>query len=103
MSEPTIDKSNFDSTGKVVVVIGLTGAGKSSFCNTLIDATWEQESANLAFKPYTGQAAGTNDCVLRTGTWLKDPTEAIEGKVTIVDTPGLADGQCRDGQFMTKI
>jgi predicted GTPase len=81
-------------------VIGATGTGKSSLCNTLCDATLSPAD-NKFFETSPEGDSKTLICKLHQTRWLGDPGE--DETITVVDTPGLNDSSNRDAHLMTVI
>jgi len=67
-----------------VVIMGATGAGKSTLANVLIGASPDCE--NCTFPICKNHDSCTKDTTYATGQWLGNGT-----KFTVVDTPGFAD------------
>ena len=74
-----------------IVILGATGAGKSSLANVLLgrDKNYEGESfENGCFKVSTGLDSITKDTCADVGYWMGDKNNSM---VTVVDTPGFGD------------
>ena len=73
--------------GTVVVLLGYTGAGKSTLGNVLLGKT---ANDGAFFQPVAGALSGTEETVFKTGRWLGKRENPV---FTIVDTPGFSDNR----------
>lgn len=73
--------------GIVVVLLGCTGAGKSTLGNVLLGKRPNDETG---FKTLAGLESCNEPTVFKTGRWLGREDKPI---VTIVDTPGFSDSR----------
>lgn len=76
-----------------IVIIGQTGAGKSSLANSLIGGNPDCE--DCAFPVCAGLDSCTKKTTAIRGNWIADP-QAVDA--TIVDTPGFGDSQGKEVQ-----
>eukprot|EP00485_Elphidium_margaritaceum_P011289 CAMPEP_0202705182 /NCGR_PEP_ID=MMETSP1385-20130828/17770_1 /ASSEMBLY_ACC=CAM_ASM_000861 /TAXON_ID=933848 /ORGANISM="Elphidium margaritaceum" /LENGTH=366 /DNA_ID=CAMNT_0049363361 /DNA_START=122 /DNA_END=1222 /DNA_ORIENTATION=+ len=84
-----------DANTKIVVLIGMTGAGKSTFCNRLYGDTSEDADQG----PFETSFASTS-CTQRHS---KRIIEIVGHRVTVVDTPGYNDSTGRDDEHCNKL
>ncbi|KAJ4993516.1 hypothetical protein SVAN01_01064 [Stagonosporopsis vannaccii] len=77
-----------DMDGQMVVVMGVTGAGKSYFINQLAGQEVVQEGATLD--------SCTQECQMV-------PVEIGSSKVLLIDTPGFDDSSRSDSEILTEI
>ena len=89
-----------DSDGPVVLVIGQTGTGKSTFCNFLTGHSKEDEF--FATGSNENEDSVTTALKLKKGKWRGRKEEK---NFTIIDTPGLGDtrGKKHDKENMQKL
>eukprot|EP00484_Ammonia_sp_Unknown_P023796 CAMPEP_0197033698 /NCGR_PEP_ID=MMETSP1384-20130603/12038_1 /TAXON_ID=29189 /ORGANISM="Ammonia sp." /LENGTH=360 /DNA_ID=CAMNT_0042463541 /DNA_START=52 /DNA_END=1134 /DNA_ORIENTATION=- len=84
-----------DPNTKIVVLIGMTGAGKSTFCNRL----WGDSSDEADEGPFE-TSYGSTSC---TQAHSKRIIEICGTRITVVDTPGYNDSTGRDEQHCNKL
>lgn len=84
-----------------VLIIGSTGSGKSSFCNTLIG-----DSTNSLFKESKGVKSFTLSTSIKEVNWFDcedSSTKNNKDKFVLIDTPGMNDSENRDTHHISNM
>jgi len=94
LSRGAVTYSSLDNEGRYpsprIVILGATGAGKSSLANVLLgrDKNYDgQDFRNGCFRVSSGLDSITKETCADQGYWVGDTSQ----RVTIIDTPGFGD------------
>jgi len=79
-----------------IVIVGATGAGKSSIANSLLGC--DPQGSECMFEVCSTAESCTTHTTLGTGPWLGSGQN-----FTVVDTPGFGDSEGRDQEFIVEM
>ncbi|CAH1793752.1 unnamed protein product [Owenia fusiformis] len=103
-------KRNPKMTNKVVLVVGATGAGKSTLINGLINyifgVTWDDSyRLKLIAEPHASKQAVSQTRLITAYTLHYETGSRVPYTITIIDTPGFGDtgGYSRDEEITGQI
>jgi len=94
---------------KIVVVLGLTGSGKSSLLNIMCGIEYVYDANSETIRPNRQELFKTGANLMGITTRVQKETYPWRGQnppratVTIVDTPGASDPEGRDQQFFEDV
>ena len=81
-----------------MVIVGATGAGKSSIANALLGC--DPQGSGCLFEVCSSAASCTTQTTMGSGPWLGEGTSQ---DFTVVDTPGFGDSEGRDSEFLVEM
>ena len=107
-AKPPQDEDNLQSTERIALLIGATGAGKSTLvnglANYLMGVKWED---NFRYKLIydVGRQTQSQTSLITTYTFLRAAGSSVDYNLTVIDTPGLGDtrGLERDQEIIMEI